>query len=740
MTSTGKPAPHDVASLLRAEHDDPFAVLGMHVEAPGGQVVVRCIAPGATSVRVLDRTDGAERAVLAQLQPDFFSGTVASAGGPFPYRLLIEGPGWRHVAEDPYRFWPLLGELDLHLLSQGAHWRSWQCMGAVAREVDGVAGVAFAVWAPNATRVSVVGSFNDWDGRVHPMRRRVEAGVWELFVPGVGHGELYKFEVRTRSGDVLLKTDPYARWCELTPATASRVWDQPPFEWTDAGWMAQRAQRQARDAPLSIYEVHLGSWRRHGDGRMLSYRELADTLVPYARDLGYTHLELMPVSEHPFGGSWGYQPTALFAPSSRWGTPDDFRAFVDCCHREGLGVILDWVPAHFPGDAHGLAGFDGTCLYEHEDPRLGRHTDWGTLIYNFGRREVSNFLVANALYWLHEFHIDGLRVDAVASMLYLDYSRKPGEWLPNVHGGRENLEAIAFLRQLNEKVYGEAPGAITLAEESTSWPMVSQPTWLGGLGFGYKWNMGWMNDTLAYMHQDPVHRSYHHQRLTFGLLYAFSENFVLPLSHDEVVHGKGSLLGKMPGDAWRQFANLRLYLAFQATQPGKKLLFMGGEFGQWREWDHDRSLDWHLLEDPAQGRWHAGLQALVRDLNRLYRSAAALHEGDCESFGFQWIDCQDTAHSVLAWVRRGRDGDARTGPAGTVLVVCNFTPVVREGYRVGVPVGGVWREILNTDAHDYGGSAVGNLGAVSSEPTAWHGQPHSVRLRLPPLGAVVLQR
>jgi 1,4-alpha-glucan branching enzyme len=716
-------------------------VLGPHALA-GAAWVVRCLIPGAQRVEALV---GDRRVGLARLAGDVFAGCL----GPIPavdrspparcpppaYRLEVDGgpaAGGR-LLDDPYRFGPLLGELDLHLLAEGTHRRAWESLGAHLRTIDGLAGTAFAVWAPNARRVSVVGSFNGWDGRVHPMRRRIEAGVWELFVPGAGAGDLYKFEVLGADDVLRLKADPYARWTEPPPATASRILPPSAFAWGDAGWLARRAAAQSRDAPIAIYEVHLGSWRRHGDGRWLSYRELADALLPYVRWMGFTHVELLPVNEHPFGGSWGYQPTALYAPSARWGDPDDLRAFVDRAHAEGIGVILDWVPAHFPGDAHGLAGFDGTALYEHPDPRLGRHADWGTLVYDFGRREVANFLIANALYWLHEFHVDGLRVDAVASMLYLDYSRGPGQWRPNVHGGNENLEAIDFLRRLNERVYAESPGTMTLAEESTSWPAVSRPTWLGGLGFGYKWNMGWMNDTLAYMRQDPVHRRWHHQRLTFGLLYAFTENFVLPLSHDEVVHGKGSLIGKMPGDDWQRFANLRLYLAFMWLQPGKKLLFMGGEFAQWREWDHDRGLDWWLFDDPATGPRHRGVQALVRELNAQYRGRAALHRHDAEPHGFEWIDCQDSVASVVAWLRRADD----TGEP-PMLVVANFTPVPRHDYRVGVPIGGRWVECLNTDAGDYGGSGAGNLGAVQALDAPWHGRPHSLALRLPPLSVLVL--
>jgi len=725
--------PAAVEALLSATHGDPFAVLGPHA-APQGRRVVRALLPGARDVEVIDSA-GRPAGALGRLAGDVFAGIVALPGDGRDYRLRIDGgaaSGGRTV-DDPYRFGTVLGELDLHLLAQGSHWRAWRVLGAHARTVDGVAGTSFAVWAPNARRVSVVGAWNGWDGRVHPMRRRVETGVWELFVPGVASGELYKYEVLGAGGLTALKGDPYARHAEPPPATASRVLHETPFAWTDDAWLASRAQRQSRDAPMSIYEVHVGSWQRHPDGRSHGWTELADELVSYARGLGFTHVELMPVSEHPFGGSWGYQPTALYAPTSRWGDPDALRTFIDRAHAGGLGVLLDWVPAHFPDDAHGLVAFDGTPLYEHADPSIGRHADWGTLIYDFGRPEVSNFLIANALYWLHEFHVDGLRVDAVASMLHLDYSRPAGTWRPNVHGGRENLEAVAFVKRLNEKVYEEVPGAITIAEESTAWPGVSRPTWLGGLGFGYKWNMGWMNDTLAYVHEDPVHRPWHHSRLTFGLMYAFAENFVLPLSHDEVVHGKGSLLGKMPGDDWQRFANLRAYLAFMWTQPGKKLLFMGGEFGQWREWHHDRELDWGLLADPVNGARHRGLQALVGDLNRLYTTLPALHAKDCEASGFEWIDCQDSAQSVIAWLRFGGSREDVT------MAVCNFTPVPRTGYRLGLPCGGRWDEVLNTDSTAYGGTGLGNLGGLDAEPIPAHGRPWSVALTLPPLAVVAMR-
>jgi 1,4-alpha-glucan branching enzyme len=629
---------------------------------------------------------------------------------------------------------PTLGDIDLYLFGEGNHRDLWKLLGAHPRRVEGIDGVSFAVWAPNARRVSVVGDFNQWDGRRHPMRRHPGAGIWELFLPGVGEGSRYKFEILGRDGGLLaLKADPFAFEFEAEePRTASVVASLDGYEWDDPGWVAERGRRNALDAPIAVYEVHLGSWRRVPEegNRFLTYRELGEALGDYARDLGYTHVELLPVGEHPFYGSWGYQQIGAFAPTRRYGTAKDFMAFVDALHRRGLGVILDWVPAHFPRDPHGLAYFDGTHLYEHADPRRQEQSDWGTLVFNYGRHEVANYLIGNALYWLERYHLDGLRVDAVASMLYLDYSKRPGEWLPNRHGGHENLEAIAFIRRFNEIVYRYHPDAITVAEESTSWPMVSRPTYVGGLGFGLKWNMGWMHDVLDYMRHDPVHRKYHHNALTFGLLYAWHENFVLPLSHDEVVHGKGSLHAKMPGDDWQRFAGLRALYAFMYGHPGKKHLFMGGEFGQTREWNHDRSLDWHLL---GMGPYHRGLQGLVRDLNRVYRVEPALHQVDFEPAGFEWMDCSDAEQSVVVFVRRARD------PRNLVLVACNFTPVPRHGYRVGVPVGGFYRELLNTDAGHYGGSNVGNAGGVRADPWPSGGQPWSVSLTLPPLGVVMLK-
>ncbi|MFZ3034321.1 MAG: 1,4-alpha-glucan branching protein GlgB [Parvibaculum sp.] len=605
-------------------------------------------------------------------------------------------------------------------------------MGAHLLVLDDVAGTSFVVWAPNARRVSLVGGFNNWDGRCHPMRLHPSAGIWEIFLPGVSAGERYKFEIKARDGAVFLKSDPFAFEAEQPPRTASIVSAEAPGR-ADAPIARTKARepRADRHAPVSIYEVHLGSWRRMSEegNRSLTYLELADTLVPYVKEMGFTHIEFMPISEFPFDGSWGYQPTGLFAPTSRYGTPGEFRELVERCHEAGLGVIIDWVAGHFPNDPHGLARFDGTHLYEHRDPKEGFHPDWNTLIYNFGRDEVRGFLIANALFWLSHYGVDGLRADAVASMLYRNYSRKEGEWIPNIHGGAENLEAIDFLHRLNEAVYGQHPDAVTIAEESTAWPAVSRPTYLGGLGFGYKWNLGWMHDTLEYMSKEPIHRKFHQDRLTFGLLYAFTENFILPLSHDEVVHGKGSLLGKMPGDRWQKFANLRAYFAFMYTQPGKKLLFMGGEFAQEREWNHDESLDWHLLDDGM----HAGIRALVRDLNHLYRDMPALHEGDCEAEGFAWIDCTDADSSVISYIRRATD------PDDFMLVVCNFTPVVRSHYRIGVPRAGVYHEVLNTDSLYYGGSNVGNGAYIQTEDVSAHGYPQSLGLTLPPLGTLVLR-
>jgi 1,4-alpha-glucan branching enzyme len=715
-----------VEAIVGARHGDPFAFLGMHRTGDG--LCVRAMLPGLQELAVVDAATGEAVAQGGEIHSDgFYIATIAGRQEPFRYRLRVVSGGIEREFWDVYSFPPVLGELDIYLLREGNHLASYQKLGAHPIVHQGIEGVAFAVWAPNARRVSVVGDFNAWDGRRMPMRN--VSGFWEIFVPGLRLGQLYKYEILGAHGQLLpLKADPQAERSERPPNTASIVADPSRHVWQDGLWMAERWQRNDRQAPISIYEVHLGSWRRNlaENGRYLTYRELADQLVPYVAEMGFTHIETMPITEYPFDGSWGYQPIALFAPTSRYGTPDDFRAFVDACHRAGLGLLLDWVPGHFPTDPHGLGRFDGTALYEHADPRQGLHPDWNTLIYNYGRREVANFLLASALYWLRELHIDGIRVDAVASMLYLDYSRREGEWISNAFGGRENLDAIAFLRRMNELVFSET-GATSVAEESTAWPMVSRPTYVGGLGFGFKWNMGWMHDTLSYISRDPIHRKYHHNDLTFGLLYAFHENFILPLSHDEVVHGKGSLISKMPGDRWQRFANLRAYFGFMWTHPGKKLLFMGGEFAQEREWNHDIGLDWQLLGDP----FHEGVRRLVRDLNHLYRRTPALHRLDCDADGFSWIDASNAPESVLSYIRHGHD------PHELAVTVCNFTPLPRENYRIGVPRPGRYRERINTDAVEYGGSGVGNAGEVHAESHAMHGQPYSLCLRLPPLGALI---
>jgi 1,4-alpha-glucan branching enzyme len=710
--------------LAQGRHEDPFAALGPHTDAQG-RTWVRALLPLAQRVQAV--LPDARLVELPSRGQGLFEGPLPAAG---PYRLRARWPGTDPIDfDDPYRFGPLLGELDAWLLSEGTHLRPFELLGATPREHEGVLGTGFAVWAPNARRVSVVGDFNHWDGRRHPMRLRRECGVWELFLPGIGAGTRYKFELVDARGQTLpLKADPYGRAAELRPATASIVAELPER----ATVPASRQQANARQAPMSIYEVHLASWRRKPEdgNRWLTWDELADTLVPYAADMGFTHLELLPVSEHPFDGSWGYQPIGLYAPTARFGNADGLRRLVQRAHDAGLGVLLDWVPAHFPTDVHGLAQFDGSHLYEYADLREGYHPDWQTLIYNFARTEVRNFLVGNALYWIERFGIDGLRVDAVASMLYRDYSRKPGEWLPNVHGGRENLEAIAFLKRVNEVIGGECPQAITLAEESTSFPGVSQPTYAGGLGFHYKWNMGWMHDTLQHLHRDPIHRRWHQGEMSFGLVYAFSENFVLPLSHDEVVHGKGSLIGKMPGDRWQRFANLRAYYGFMFGHPGKKLLFMGNEFAQEREWNHEASLDWHLCHDAE----HAGVQALVRDLNRLYTRHPALHRLDCESAGFEWVRHDDTERCLLAFLRHAGQGTA------PMFVLCNFTPTVHRGLRVGVSGPGRWTERLNTDSAHYGGSNVGTpLACAEAEAQACDGRHWSIVIDVPPLATVFFE-
>lgn len=723
------PGAADMDALIRAEHHDPFSMLGPRDDGAGGQFI-RAYLPDALSVKVLSREGEQELGTLEMSEvPGFFAGHFPRAQ---PYLLKINWAGGEQITEDPYSFGPLLGEMDLYLFAEGNHRDLSSCLGAQVKNVDGIDGVRFSVWAPNARRVSVVGGFNNWDGRRHPMRLRHPAGVWEIFIPRLKPGEAYKYEILGANGILPLKADPMALATQLPPDTASVVAAPLQFDWQDNGWMQSRGERHVASAPLSIYELHAGSWQLdHSDEfvvRQYNWHELGERLIPYIKELGFTHIELMPIMEHPFGGSWGYQPLSQFAPTARFGSPDDFAAFVNACHQADIGVILDWVPAHFPTDAHGLAQFDGTALYEYGNPQEGFHQDWDTLIYNLGRTEVHGFMLASALHWLKHFHVDGLRVDAVASMLYRDYSRKAGEWVPNRHGGRENLEAIDFLRHLNDVVVLEVPGAMVIAEESTAWPGVSQSTQQGGLGFSYKWNMGWMHDTLHYMQQDPIHRAHHHGELSFGLIYAWSEKFILPISHDEVVHGKHSLIDKMPGDRWQKFANLRAYLAFMWTHPGKKLLFMGCEFGQWREWNHDEQLDWYLLQYAE----HIGVKKLVSDLNRIYREVPALHEQDCVPQGFQWVIGDDAANSVFAWLRWSKGGDP-------VLVVANLTPVPRERYRIGVPFAGLWTELLNSDASTYAGSNVGNGGGVQTDDSKSHGMPVSLALNLPPLGVLILR-
>ena len=722
-TLAHRPNEHEVAEIERGAHGDPFSILGPHRREGG--IALRIFRPGAEKAEAID----AAGTVLSSLEPigdaGFFSGALPEGTTTYRLRLTHGTVTWEE--DDPYRFGSVLSDLDAYLLAEGRHYKLYEKLGAHPGAMDGVEGVRFAVWAPNARRVSVVGNFNSWDGRRHVMRRNYETGIYELFVPGLARGEVYKYEIVGPHGEVLpLKQDPVGTRHELAPSTASIVEGLVEHEWKDEAFRVHGNDWQAADKPVSIYEVHLGSWRRGPDNAFLTYDEIAAELVPYVKEMGFTHVELMPVSEHPFYGSWGYQPIGLFAPSARQGDPAGFARLVDACHQEGIGVLLDWVPGHFPTDIHGLGRFDGTPLYEHADPRRGFHKDWNTLIYDYGRTEVKNFLVANGLYWLDRFHVDGLRVDAVASMLYLDYSREHGEWEPNIFGGRENLEAIAFLKETNERVGEYYPAATTHAEESTAFPNVSRPTYLGGLGFHFKWNMGWMHDTLHFMQEDPINRKYHLHHMTFGMVYHYTENFVLPLSHDEVVYGKGSILGKMPGDWWQKFANLRAYYGFMWTHPGKKLLFMGGEFGQSAEWNHDQSLDWHLL-DHAE---HKGTQRLVRDLNTLYRGIPALHELDCDPNGFEWIDTSNVDQSILVFLRKDRHG----GPA---IVVCNFTPNVHHGYRVGAPQGGFWREALNTDAEIYAGSNVGNMGGVEAEEIEANGRPFSLSLSIPPLSTMV---
>ena len=713
----------EVTVLLAGGHHDPHAILGLH--EVGDTTVVRTLRPDAEGVAVVD-ADGARTEAERTHDAGLFEARLSAPLRATEYWLEVRYPGGQSFhLRDPYAFWPTVGEIDLHLAGEGRHEELWRRLGSRTTEIDGQQGVAFAVWAPNAGGVRVVGEFNSWDGRLHPMRSLGGSGVWELFIPELGPGTRYKYEIVGADGRLMLRADPYAQATEVPPETASVVYEST-YEWGDDAWLADRARRSHVTEPLSVYEVHAGSWR-HQDGRPLGYRELAHQLADHVSALGFTHVEFMPVAEHPFGGSWGYQVTGHFAPTSRFGEPDDFRYLVDHLHQRGIGVIVDWVPAHFPKDEFALARFDGMALYEHDDPRQGEHPDWGTLVFNFGRNEVRNFLLASALFWIEELHIDGLRVDAVASMLYLDYSREDGEWVPNEYGGNENLAAIDFLKQMNATVYGRNPGVMTIAEESTAWPGVSRPAHLGGLGFGFKWNMGWMHDTLSYFQRDAIYRRYHHHELTFGLLYAWSENYLLPLSHDEVVHGKHSLIDKMPGDRWQKFANLRSLYGYMWAHPGKQLLFMGQEFGQWREWSEERELDWYLLGESD----HAGLQHLVGDLNSAYRRLPALFERDNDPGGFSWIDANNADENALVFVRWSSD-------ATPLVCVANFAPVPRQSHQIGMPHAGPWVERLNTDSELYGGSNVGNLGAIHATEEPWHGQPASAQVVVPPLGTIWL--
>jgi 1,4-alpha-glucan branching enzyme len=726
-----KPLSHEMLRIVTATHHDPFEVLGRHplgtLASATADTFVRVFLPGARTVGLL--VNDQAQALTRIEGTDFFEWRGLAKVLPQHYQVQwYDRHNVQHTEFDPYSFAPQLGDMDMHLFAEGQHWNIYQHLGAHPRTVDGIEGVLFSTWAPNAERISIVGDFNDWDGRQHPLRVRGGSGLWEVFIPGVKPNALYKFEIRNRAtGAVFLKSDPYGQAFELRPQTGSIVKAPSDYHWQDNDWMDKRAHWDWQSSPLSVYEMHLGSWRRGWNGEFMNYRELAHQLVDYIKPLGFTHIEIMPVSEHPLDDSWGYQTTGYYAPTSRFGTPDDFRYFVDYLHRHNIGIILDWVPAHFPKDAHALARFDGSALYEHEDPRLGEHRDWGTLIYNYGRNEVRNFLLANALFWLKEYHLDGLRVDAVASMLHLDYSREPGEWIPNIHGGNENLEAMSFLQKLNEICHGQHPGTLVIAEESTAWPQVTRPTWVGGLGFSMKWNMGWMHDTLDYISKDPIHRQYHHNQLTFGMMYAFTENFMLPFSHDEVVHGKGSMINKMPGDDWQKFANLRLLYTYLFTYPGTKLLFMGSEFAQWSEWAQSRTLDWNLLEHSP----HQGMHALVKDLNHCYTSMPSLYQRNFTGDGFEWIDCHDSTQSIVSYIRKS-DNDFS-------VVIFNFTPVTRTGYRIGVPVAGPYHEVLNSDSSFYGGSNWGNANPIYSQPVPWMNHQQSLEINLPPLGALILK-
>ncbi len=724
-----------MGALVEGTHQDPFDILGPHpIEQDGRTVMaVRAYLPETQQAWVLDPAHQVSRPMRRIHPAGLYEAICPVPSEPRQHYLfrVADDEGKVTTMHDPYSFHSLLTDFDFYLFGQGRHERLYDKLGAHLRTIDQITGTNFAVWAPNATSISVVGDFNRWDARRHPMRKHYPSGIWELFIPEIGPGEKYKYRVRSSDGQIVDKSDPFAFAAELPPQTASLVSDLSRYRWSDEQWMQQRRNQDGLNQPISIYEVHLGSWRRSADrvNGWLNYRELAHELVDYCHQLGYTHLQLLPISEHPFTGSWGYQTTGYYAVTSRYGTPEDFMYFVDHCHQNGIGIILDWVPAHFPRDEHGLRRFDGTALFEHADPRQGEHPDWGTMIFNYGRDEIRNFLVANALFWLDKYHIDGLRVDAVASMLYLDYSREEGEWIPNEFGGRENLAAISLLKEFNETTHGNYPGVLTIAEESTAWSGVSHPTFTGGLGFSLKWNMGWMNDTLRYMHYDPIYRKHHHDELTFSLIYAFTENFVLPLSHDEVVHGKGAMLDQMSGDTWQKFANLRTLYTYMWTHPGKKLLFMGSEFGQWNEWNHEAGLQWDLL----QWDTHRGIQKLVSDLNTMYRREPALHQQDFDGNGFQWIDCHSSNDSILIYMRKALD------PNDFVIVCCNFTPVVRHDYRVGVPQGGWYREIFNSDSEYYGGSNVGTYPGAQAEPVEHQGQTHSLKIQLPPLAVTVLK-
>ncbi len=742
----------EIQKILRTEHHDPFSILGMHpievrtdserksksktgvktADVKKG-LVVRAFIPYASEVYVVDEKNPEKEYQMEKIDKEgFFELLLLSRKSLFKYLLrIVDHAGNVQQIYDPYAFLPILTEFDLYLFNQGTNYRVYEKMGANVREIDGVKGTHFSVWAPTANRVSVVGNFNEWDGRMHQMRVLGSSGVWEIFIPGLDSGEVYKYEIKAFNGEIVLKADPYAFYAEHKPKTASITFDISNYQWNDSEWLKDRQTANTFERPVSIYEVHLGSWMKIEEegNRYLTYREHADRLIKYVKDMGYTHIELMPICEHPYDGSWGYQITGYYAVTSRYGSPEDFMYFVDQCHQNGIGVIMDWVPAHFPKDAHGLARFDGTALYEHEHPKQGEHPDWGTLIFNYGRSEVKNFLIANAFFWFDKYHIDGLRVDAVASMLYLDYGKKDGEWIPNKWGGKENVDAIEFMRQMNSTIYQQFPGVMMVAEESTSWAMVCKPPHVGGLGYGFKWNMGWMNDFLTYISKDPIYRKYHHNSLTFSMFYAFSENFILVLSHDEVVHGKCSMLNKMPGDYWQKFANLRAAYGFMYGHPGKKLLFMGGEFGQFIEWDYQRSLDWHLLDYEM----HRKMQDYVRDLNNLYKSEKSLWEIDFSHGGFEWIDCSDAEHSVISFIRKAKDWK------DMLIFVCNFTPVVYEGYRIGVPLGGYYKEVMNSDSEVYGGSNQGNDGGLTAVEYPWQGRPYSLELKIPPLGVLVLK-